>query len=247
MKSSPVKLNLPLYNDAGLRELAQLKPFLRTDDTLMLVSGNVDKPLNIAWLETSLTQLATAYPQQHVLVGTAGLNHLEQLAKASLQVAGLVYIYEPGFANVPEFSWEVAKTVENLGRAAGTVRAVGLEFAFKPTGRPLFQPYLFKHGWNYGSFAERSDALLVQTQTYCHGGNFAGAVAKLGLECASQLGKTYTQVTLDRAARNGVLPVVALTCAEAASDYGFAGVTAWWSPRYTAEAVAFFQGLRPQI
>jgi hypothetical protein len=241
-----MRLNLPLYNDAGLRELAQLRPFLGLGDTLMLVSGNVDKPLNRAWLKASLAQLASRYPQ-HVLVATAGLDHLAQLAEASLPVTGLVYIYEPGFANVPEFSWEAAQTLENLGHAVATVRAAGLGFAFKPTGRPLFQPYLFKHGWDYGSFAERTDMLLVQTQTYCRKGNFAGAVEKLGLECATQLGKTYTQVTLDRAAPNGVTPETALACAEANADHGFAGVTAWWSPRYTAEAVAFLQGLRPHL
>ncbi len=212
-----MRLNLPLYNDAGLRELARLSPFLGPDDLLMLVSGNVDKPLNIAWLERTLAQLTSQHPQGRILIATAGVNHLEQLAKASLPVAGLVYIYEPSFANVPEFSWEAAQTLENLGRAAATVRASGFQFAFKPTGRPLFQPYLFKYGWDYGSFAERTDALLVQTQTYCRKGNFAGAVAKLELECASQLGRTYTQVTLDRAARNGVLPEVALACAEAAT------------------------------
>jgi hypothetical protein len=241
-----VRLNLPVYNDAGVRELEQLKPFLWPNDLLMPVSGNVDKPLDRAWLERTLTQLADQYPQR-VLVATAGLDHLAQLAEAALPVAGLVYIYEPGFANVPEFSWEAAQTLANLERAAATVHASGFQFAFKPTGRPLFQPYLFKHRWDYGSFAERTDMLLVQTQTYCRKGNFARAVEKLGQGCATQLGKTYTQVTLDRTAPNGVAPETALTCAEASADHGFAGVTAWWSPRSAAEAVTFLRGLRPHL
>jgi len=240
-----MKLNLPVYNSAGLRDLEQLRPFLRRGDLVMLVSGNVDRPLDLAWVDESLA-LLERYPEQTVLVATAGHAHLERLASARPGAAGLVYIYEPGFGNVPEFSWEADATVRNLVRAAEIVRAQGLRVAFKPTGRPLFQAYLFKHGWNYGAFAERVDALFVQTQTYCRGGNFAEAVTKLGLECAAHLGKTYIQVTLDLAAQNGVAPDVAAACARAASHHGFAGVTAWWSPRYTAEAVAFLQKLHLQ-
>ncbi len=241
-----MKLNIPLYNRAGLRELSALKPFLRPDDTLMLVSGNVDKALDIGWLETSLEHLATEYPQ-NVLLATAGLGHLEQLAAAELPNAGLVYIYEPGFANVPEFSWDADATLKNLVRAADLVHTHGSKVAFKPTGRPLFQNYLFKHGWDYGTFAEGVDLLLVQTQTYCKGGNFTGAAEKLGHECAHQLAKTYVQITLDPAARNGVSPEAAASCVQTAAACGFAGVTAWGSPRFTEPVVAFLKNLRPDF
>ena len=238
-----MKLNLPLYNPAGLRELAALKPFLTPDDTLMLVSGNVDKPLEPAWLGAAVTQLGADCPQR-ILLATAGLTHLEQLAAAGLPSAGLVYIYEPGFANVPEFSWDANVTLSNLERAADTVCKRGLMFAFKPTGRPLFQPYLFKHGWDYGRFAGRADLLLTQTQTYCHAGTFAGAAEKLGLECARELSKTYVQLTLDPAARNGVSSETAVNCAQTAQACGFAGITLWWSPRFTGQAVTFLEQLR---
>ena len=238
-----MKLNIPLYNGAGLRELNALKPFLRPDDTLMLVSGNVDKPLDLEWLETSLTRLADTYPQR-ILVATAGLKHVEELAAAKLPNAGLVYIYEPGFANVPEFSWDAGKTLENLAHATDLVRGCGAKAAFKPTGRPLFQTYLFKYRWDYGSFAEHADLLLVQTQTYCKAGTFAGAAEKLGLECRRQLAKTYVQLTLDPGARNGVSPEAAGDCAQTALSCGFAGVTAWWSPRGAEQAVSFLKNLR---
>ncbi len=236
-----MKVNIPVYNSAGLRELARLSPFLRSGDTLMLVSGNVDRPLDLGWVDESLS-LLERYREQTVLVATAGHAHLERLAAAKPRAAGLAYIYEPGFQNVPEFAWEADTTVRNLVRAVATTRAAGFQAVFKPTGRPLFQANLARYGWDYGVFAEGSDALLVQTQTYCHKGNFDGAVAKLGLECAAQLGETYVQVTLDLAARNGVSPAGAVTCARVAADHGFAGVTVWWSPRYTAEAVAFLEG-----
>ncbi len=232
-------INLPIYNAAGLRELAQLRPFLKPDDTLMLVSGNVDKPLDMAWVRESLAFLDDF--SAHTLVATAGLAHLEQLARAELNIGGLVYIYEPNFANVPEFSWDAAVTLKNLEQAAATVRLRGQRVAFKPTGRPLAQASLQKHGWHYGAFAERVDTLLVQTQTYCHGGRFAEAVEKLGLECATHLGKTYTQVTVDPAARNGVAPEAAAACAKLGAEYGFAGVTVWWSPRFADHAAQFLE------
>lgn len=234
-----IKVNLSVYNRAGLQQVTQLRPFLKPDDTLMVVSGNVDKPLDLAWVGESLAFLER-FPAR-VLVATAGLAHLERLAEARLGLGGLVYIYEPNFANVPEFSWKFSATLENLGSAADLARSYGQQLAFKPTGRPLAQAYLQKHGWHYGAFAERVDTLLVQTQTYCHGGRFAEAVAKLGLECAAHLGKTYTQITLDPTARNGVPPEGAAACAQTAAKHGFAGVTAWWSPRFADRAVQFLQ------
>lgn len=239
-----MRLNLPIYNSAGLRELERLRPFVQPDDLLMLVSGNVDRPLDEGWLAESSAQLVDASGGPRVLIATAGLAHLERLAGAGLQAAGLVYVYEPNFANVPEFSWEAALTLANLTRAAEIVRAAGLAVGFKPTGRPLFQPYLFRRGWHYGAFAEMTDLLLVQTQTYCHKGNFAGAAAKLGLECAAQLGKTFVQVTVHPAARNGVPPDRALGCVQEALLHGFAGVTLWWSPRQT-DAAAHLMQRRP--
>ena len=239
-----MKLNIPIYNDAGRRDLAALKPSLRPEDTLMLVSGNVDKTLDTAWLGAAVAELTANYPQR-ILLATAGLENVKQLAAAELGNAGLVYIYEPGFANVPEFSWDAGVTLGNLTRAADLVHAHGLTLAFKPTGRPLFQPYLFKHGWDYGAFAEHADTLLVQTQTYCRAGTFAGAAEKLGLECTHHLAKTYIQITLDLAARNGVSPEAAVSCAQTAAQCGFAGITAWWSPRFTEQAAEFLK-LRPQ-
>lgn len=238
-----MNVNLPLYNDAGFRALPQLLPWLSSTDTLMLVSGNVDKPLQLEWLKRSLETLQAQTPQP-VLLATAGLEHLGQLARAQLPAAGLVYIYEPDFANVPEFSWDAAATLANVERAAELTGDV--PFAFKPTGRPLFQKNLAVHGWHYGAFAALADRLLVQTQTYCLKGNFADAVTKLRLECAQELGKTYAQVTLDLAARNGVAPEVAFGCARAVGSHGLAGITAWWSPRYTAEAARFLELLRQQ-
>lgn len=238
-----MKLNLPLYNDAGLRALETLAPSLGPHDSLMLVSGNVDKPLDLDFLARAHEQLRRRYPETPVLVATAGLAHLETLARANVQAAGLVYIYEPGFANVPEFSWNFEDTLKNLDKAVETVHGADLRAVFKPTGRPLLQRALQPHGWHYGTFAERVDALFVQTQTYCQNGTFAEAAEKLAGECAINLETTYVQLTLDLAARNGVSPAAAQTCLAEAERRGFGGVTAWWSPRFGGEAAAFLGAL----
>lgn len=236
-----MKINLPIYNDAGRRELSRLLPFLEPSDTLMLVSGNVDKPLDIGWLENTLASLQNSAPQP-VLLATAGLEHLTTLAGANLPVSGLVYIYEPDFPNVPEFTWEAAETLANVERARATTG--GVPFGFKPTGRPLYQRSLEAHGWNYGEFAERADLLLVQTQTYCKNGTFAEAVQKLGVQCEAAQDRTLAQVTLDLNARNGVNAAEGFACARAVSSSGLAGVTAWWSPRFADNAARFIELLR---
>lgn len=236
-----MKLNLPLYNDAGFRALETLAPPLGLHDSLMLVSGNVDQPLDLAFLTRAHRQLGRRYPETPVLVATAGLAHLEALAHAEVQAAGLVYIYEPGFMNVPEFTWDFEVTLKNLEKAAQIAHDAGLRAVFKPTGRPLLQRALQPHGWRYGAFAERTDALFVQTQTYCRNGSFAEAAEKLAAECAPYLETTYVQLTLDLAARNGVSPAAARDCLLEAERHGFGGVTAWWSPRFGGEAAVFLE------
>ena len=246
-----MKLNLPLYNDAGLRALESLAPPLGLHDSLMLVSGNVDRPLDLGFLARARQQLGRRYPKTPVLVATAGLAHLEALARANVQAdvqaAGLVYIYEPGFANVPEFSWDFGVTLRNLEKAVATAHDAGLRAVFKPTGRALLQRALQPHGWHYGVFAKRADALFVQTQTYCQNGSFAEAAEKLAGACAPHLETTYVQLTLDLAARNGVSPAAARACLSEAERRGFGGVTAWWSPRFSGEAAAFVETLPRQV
>lgn len=236
-----MKINLPLYNDAGLRELPTLLPFLEPDDTLMLVSGNMDKPLDLAWLERTLTQIRRDAPQT-VLLATAGLANLEKLAQEDFPSGGLVYIYEPDFPNVPEFSWEAGATLTNIARAAEITEAT--PFGFKPTGRPLFQKGLERYAWDYGAFAAHVDLLLVQTQTYCKNGAFEGAVHKLGLQCRNALAKTFAQITLDLNARNGVEAVAGSSCTRAIASSGLAGVTLWGSPHYTDNTLRLLDLLR---
>jgi len=240
-------VHLPIYNRAGLEAAREtLKPYIRPYDTLMLVSGNGGNPLDVAWLERSVGTLRETFPENQLVLATAGLAHLARLAESRLPASALVYIYEPNFANLPEFSWAFAATLENVGRAAQAAHEGGYELICKPTGRPLYQPYLYKHGWRYEGLAERVDALFVQTQTYCHKGpeHFAGAVRKLAGACEARLAKVHVQVTVDPGARNGAPPPAALACALEALSLGFAGLTVWWSPGYAQHAAALLEGLR---
>jgi hypothetical protein len=238
-----VRLTLPVFNDRALTALLELlAPHLRPEDTLMLVSGNADKPLSLPWLSESL-QALQALPPRRLLAATAGHAHLAALAGAGLEVAGLVYIYEPGFANVPEFSWGAPQTLWALEEAVAIAHEHGYPLVFKPTGRPLLQGDLKRYGWHYGRFAERCEALFVQTQTYCRAGTFGEALAKLASECAAHLDRTYVQVTADPAAPNGVPSARALACLRAAR--AFAGATLWWSPRAVEAARSCLASLRP--
>ncbi len=236
-----MKVNLALYNEAGLRELPRLLPHLEPTDVIMLVSGNVDKALDVGWLEGALTNLKDTAPHG-VLLATAGLEHLARLTDAGLPAAGLVYIYEPNFPNVPEFAWEADATLRNLEQAA--VLAGSRPLGFKPTGRPLYQRSLAEYKWDYGAFAGRADWLLVQTQTYCRSGTFEGAMQRLRLQCSSALSRTLAQVTLDLNARNGVEATAGFGCARAVASCGLAGVTVWSSPRYTDNTLRFLDLLR---
>ncbi len=221
-------LTLPVYNDRGLRALSTLGPLLRPSDTLMLVSGNVARALELSWLEASLKVLRGAFPEQRVIAATAGHAHLTRLAESELAVGCLVYIYEP-FENVPEFSWDFKATQASLSRALGAVRGSGRCGIFKPTGRPLMQPSLRRYAWHYGALAGAADALFVQTQTYAHRGpeTFSGAVTKLSQACAAELHKTYAQVTVDPKAPNATSPETAAACARLAEAQGLAGTTLW--------------------
>lgn len=240
-----MRLTFPVYNPQGLAALCgPLSPYVRPDDTVMLVSGNVDKALSVPWLGASLGTVRPHFPQVRTVAATAGREHLGVLAASGLPVDGLVYIYEPGFANVPEFSWEAAATERALEDAAARAHAGGYPLVFKPTGRPLLQRPLARHGWDYGRLAARCDALFVQTQTYCPAGTFADALAKLAHACAAHLETTYVQVTVDAGARNGVPPAQAAACLRSAAQ-PFAGATLWWSPRFVVEARRCLELLRP--
>ena len=240
-----MKVILPIYNARGLRIVMEpLAPHIPPHTTFMLVSGNVDKPLDTAWVNRSAITLKARFPQSAVVSATAGLEHMRGLtAHVTPPVEGVVYIYEPNFSNEPEFTWTFADTLRHFAAVRELARSRGLRSIGKPTGRPLFQSYLFKHGWDYAALGAEVDELFVQTQTYCKKDPavFEGALGRLAGQrsAAGQRLPISVQLSLDPASPNGVTAEAGAACVQCVKEHALkgevAGLMLWWSPRYPEE------------
>ena len=252
-----MKVIIPIYNTQGFNQtvntLAQLAP---STTTFMLVSGNMDKALDIPWVERTAKDLKGRFPSCTVVAATAGLAHARLLSThVASPIEGVVYIYEPNFANEPEFTWDFGATLESFATVKRLAHANNLRAIGKPTGRPLYQKYLYKHGWDYAALSAEVDELFVQTQTYCKKGSvaFAGALERLVSQLATRQGAkspVSVQISVDPASRNGVDAASSRACLESVAEHTrkgeLAGVMVWWSPRYTGEAAACLETLNAQ-
>ncbi len=239
-----MKVILPIYNARGLGIVQELAPHIPAYTTFMLVSGNVDKPLDTAWVNRSAIALKEQFPQSTVVSATAGLGHMRNLtARVTSPVEGVVYIYEPNFSNEPEFTWTFADTLRHFAAVRELARSRGLRSIGKPTGRPLFQSYLFKHGWDYAALGAEVDELFVQTQTYCKKDSavFEGALKRLVEQrrAVGQRSSVSVQLSLDPASPNGVTAEAGAACLRCVKGHALegeiAGLMLWWSPRYPEE------------
>ena len=242
---------IPIYNTKGLKILEGLAG-LPVNTTFMLVSGNVDKALDVDWVNQTATILKERYPKSTLFAATAGLEHMRALtANVTSPIEGVVYIYEPNFSNEPEFTWDFAATLEHFARVKKMAYANNLRAIGKPTGRPLYQAYLAKHGWDYAVLGAAVDELFVQTQTYCKKGEtvFAGAVETLLKQCkkAGHRSPVSIQISVDPSSPNGVTAKDAGACLQNIADYArkgeLSGVMLWWSPRYPEEVTASLASL----
>ena len=248
-----MKLVLPIYNSKGLGVvLESLAHRLPPHVTFMLVSGNMDKPLDLAWVERSAETLKARFPSSALLAATAGLGHIQSLtAQVSAPLEGVVYIYEPNFSNEPEFTWGFADTLHHFAAVRELTHAKNLHAICKPTGRPLYQNYLFKHGWDYALLGAEVDELFVQTQTYCKKDPavFAGALGRLiaQRQKAEQRTPVSVQISLDPASRNGVTAHAGEACLRCVGEHltkgELDGLLLWWSPRYPEEVAACLEKL----
>ncbi len=248
-----MRLTLPIYNARGLEAATgPLAQHIPPDVTFMLVSGNMNKPLDVAWVNRSAERLETHFPRSTLLAATAGLEHIRSLAAhVSPPVGGVVYIYEPNFSNAPEFTWTFADTLRHFATVRALAHARNLSALGKPTGRPLYQRYLFKHGWDYASLGAEVDALFVQTQTYCKKDPavFTEALERL-VEQRRVLEARHpisVQISLDPASRNGVTAEAGAACLQRVSEHmrkgDLDGLLLWWSPRYPGEVATCLERL----
>ena len=256
-----MKVIVPIYNTQGFNQtvntLAQLAP---SNTTFMLVSGNMDKALDVTWVNRTAKDLKGRFPLSTVVIATAGLAHVRILtAQVTSPVEGVVYIYEPNFANEPEFTWDFEATLESFATVRSLAHANNLRAIGKPTGRPLYQKYLYKHRWDYAALSMEVDELFVQTQTYCKKGSivFAGALERLVTQLATRRqsaeppSPVSVQISVDPASPNGVGAESSRACLESVSGYvrkgELAGVMVWWSPRFVTEAAACLEMLNAQV
>jgi hypothetical protein len=236
---------IPVYNQKGLKTVqADLGNYIRPDDTFLLISGNNGNPLSVAWLNSAAASLALQFPDNKIVAGTAGLDNVRILAEgATGAIESIVYIYEPNMANEPEFTWDFSETIANVDEAANAARAHGFDIVVKPTGRPLLQAYLFKHGWDYSTLGGRVDENYIQTQTYCAKSpqTFDEAAEKLTSQYGGASSDWSMEVTIDPGAPNGVSVPQALACLQAAESRGVANFMMWWTPAYPELAADFLQ------
>lgn len=244
---------LPIYNERGLDLLlssqTEFRFYLQPGDTFMLVSGNVEGDVDIAWLNDAATSLRQVYPDVAIIAATSGLSNVAATTLgAEPPIEAVIYIYEPNFPNLPEFTWDFQATLEHLSEASAWAQVRELRLGAKPTGRPLLQRSLLRYNWNYAQLGETFDELFVQTQTYCKDGTqaFERALERVIRQVA--VGNPgfpwYPQVTVDPKAPNGTTVERAFDCAQIAHIKGLGGVLLWWSPVYPGQVLNFLRQLR---
>jgi hypothetical protein len=248
--SRSVSFVFPVYNNRGLEAVRNyLRPYLRRGDTFMIVSGNQDGPYDPAWVNAVAEDIRTYYPGTRILAATSGMANVDlAIAGTEPPVEGLVYIYEPDFANEPEFVWEDAPTRALFDAFAAGVREAGFRAVGKPTGRALLEPARGQYLWNYQALGSRVDDLFVQTQSFCDRSveAFEAAIDTLQSQHPDDPGsdRWLPQITVDVSSESGVPATRALGCAEAAMAKQVDRFLLWWSPAFVDEAVQFLAGVR---
>jgi hypothetical protein len=246
----PINVVIPVYNDPGLRAVrTHLRPHLRRGDSFLIISGNQDGSIDTAWVDSTAEELRTFYPNTAILAGTSGMANIDAaVAAIEPPIEGLAYIYEPEFANEPEFTWDFPTTERLFGVFADKARGAGLRAIGKPTGRPLLAEALREYEWDYRELGRPLDDLFIQTQAYCYESQaeFEAAIDKLLVQFADTGTNGWLpQLTLDLNSRHGVPVDQALACAEAAKDRGVHRFLMWWSPAHPENAATFLEDLRP--
>ena len=254
--SASLSVVLPIYNERGLELVlssqTEFHLLLQPGDTFMLVSGNTRGEVDIAWVNSAADALRRAYPQVSIVAATSGLSNVAAATLgAEPPVEAVIYVYEPNFPNLPEFTWDFYATLEHLSEASAWARTSELRLGAKPTGRPLLQRNLLRYNWNYGQLSEAFDELFIQTQTYCKEGTraFERALERVirQVSLVNPELNWVPQVTVDPKAPNGTTVERAFDCAQVAQVKGLSGVLLWWSPEYPGQALNFLRQLRAPV
>jgi hypothetical protein len=226
------------------------KPYIRAGDSFELVSGVPWKrSLNLSQIDSWAGQLRAAYPDAKIYAGTAGIAHFTSLArKVSSQVSGIFYDYEPGYE--PGFTGNFSQTVSEFENVTAIAHARGLLSIGYPTGRPIATAQFRADNWSYGILAKTVDALVVQTQAYCHNStpSFANATTTVldQYAAADAPGLPTFQVTLGvntSLTPNQVSPSHAYSCAKVLAHDGLKTLYLWFGPGSNVDVVRFLKDL----
>lgn len=240
-------LIVALYDDAGVTTaISDFAPWLTGRAAFLLVTGNIDKPVDHAWLQRSAARLRKRYPQALIIAGTSGLKHVAQLAShVPPGITAIDYIYEPHQSNEPEFSWSLTASEHNLRAAAALVQRHHLLFFAQPTGMPLVARPGKPH-WNYAQLARNTDALIIQAQRYCYRSPSALNKALTTLQSQFQAQHAtslpYVQLTLDPVTPNGVNAATLERCASTALEHGMPPAL-WFSAAQPQSALGVLETL----
>jgi putative cell wall-binding protein len=228
-----ISLAINIYDNTQLNfVLHDVSGYIRTSDLFVLVSGNNANPLSTQWLNQSATALKLEFPGNEIFAYTAGTKNIAVAAKdVSSSISGIIYGYEPGMSNEPEFRWTMGTTLRNMESAASDAIASGKEAGAAPTGRPLLESDLLQYGWQYGQLSNQLNLTIVQTQTWARKGpsSFAHAVALLQEEYAGTAERWMPQLTVDSTDGNGIAPQAAYQDTQVMESDHLNYVSIWFS------------------
>jgi hypothetical protein len=87
--------------------------FVHPQDSFMLMSGNHAGKIDVATLNQQARKLRDRHPSVQIYAATSGLENVRSAVGLNLDLfAGLIMVYEPGFPNSPEFTWDQKRTEE---------------------------------------------------------------------------------------------------------------------------------------
>lgn len=133
-------INHAIFSEDGLAlyTTGQWADYVHTQDSFMLMSGNHEGKIDTDVLNQWARDLRDRHPSVQIYAATSGLDNVRSAEGLNLDLfTGLVMVYEPGFPNAPEFTWDQQRTEEIWREAAGIIRSRGLKALAKPSGRAL--------------------------------------------------------------------------------------------------------------
>lgn len=228
-----IGLAINIYNSPQLNYVIDdVSSYIRPNDMFILVSGNNGTALTTSWLNASANSLRQKFPSNKIYAYTAGLSNVAAAAKGTTSaISGIIYGYEPGMHNEPEFSWSFPAVVKNMAAASSSTDSYGKLSATAPTGRPLLESDLQQYAWNYGQLSNSMGMTIVQTQTWAQKGTstLSQALSLLQNEYSGTSESWMPQLTVDSTDTNGISAQAAYADTQMIEADKLQYVSIWWS------------------